>query len=74
MVVRKNRCKLILKKSLVQCTLFITSIVYSHEGRFNLFVILTNSTQRILCIVVSGGRKLVTFRSLVRRFANTPPM
>ena len=34
-----------------------------HESRFNLFGLLTNSTQRI-CLVARGGRELVTFRSL----------
>ena len=31
---------------------------------------MTNNTQR-LCLVASGGRELVTFRSLVRRFPAT---
>ena len=37
--------------------------INSHESRFNLFVLLTNSTQRI-CLVARVGRELVTFRSL----------
>ena len=39
-----------------------------HENRFNLFGLLTNSTQRIYmsCGVVRGGRDLVTFRSQSR--------
>ena len=36
--------------------------INSYESRFNLFGLLTNSTQRI-CLVASGGREPVTFRS-----------
>ena len=36
--------------------------INSHETRFNLFWLLTNSTQRI-CLVARGGRELVTFIS-----------
>ena len=47
--------------------------INSHESRFYLHGLLTNSTQRI-CLVTSGGHEPVTFRSLVRRFAATPHM
>ena len=36
--------------------------INSHESRFNLFALLTNSTQCI-CLVTSGGRETVTFSS-----------
>ena len=47
--------------------------INSHESRFNLFGLLTNSTLRI-CLVARGGLKLVTFRSQSRRFPSTPHM
>ena len=53
-------------KCLALCTLFIEQIdQYSHDSRFNLIGLLTNSTQRI-CIVATGGREPATLRSLVR--------
>ena len=45
--------------------------INSHESRFNLFGLLTNSTQRI-CLVARAGLELVTFRSQSRRFPATP--
>ena len=45
--------------------------INSHESRFNLFGILTISTQRIYPVVI-GGREPVTFSSLVGRFPTTP--
>ena len=48
-------------------------MINGHESRLNLFGLLTNSTQRI-CLVASGGRKPMIFRSLVRRFPATPHM
>ena len=47
--------------------------INSHESRFNLFGLLTNSTQRI-CLVARAGLELVTFRSQSRRFPSTPHM
>ena len=41
------------------------------NSRFNLFGLLTNSTQRI-CLVARAGLELVTFRSQSRRFPSTP--
>ena len=37
-------------------------MINSHESRFNLFGLLTNSTQRI-CLVASGECEPVTFKS-----------
>ena len=42
--------------------------INSHDSRFNLFWLLTNSTQRIR-LVASGGREPVSFRSLA-----SPPL
>ena len=47
--------------------------INSDESRFNLFGLLTNSTQRI-CLVARAGLELVTFRSQSRRFPSTPHM
>ena len=46
--------------------------INSHESRFNLFGLLTN-TQR-LSLVASGGRDPVTFRSLSPTLPATPDM
>ena len=43
--------------------------INSHKVRLNLFGLLTNSTKRI-CLVVRGGRELVTFRSHSSTFSS----
>ena len=47
--------------------------INSHESRFNLFGLLTNSTQRIY-LVARAGLERVTFRSQSQRFPSTPHM
>ena len=47
--------------------------INSHESRFNLFGLLTNSTQRI-CLVARAELELVTLRSQSRRLPSTPHM
>ena len=46
----------------VWCNALCLLHINSHESRFNLLGILTNSTQRV-CLVARGGREFVTFRS-----------